>query len=184
MRFPREYWMIYSGQAFWPCLIWLLPHLPSPVSTVDRDTHKKTEKRDNLLTEEGNGRGQIKGQRESLVVYKSFNTLWRFPLHWLNAKFNFQPFNEPRPSELSKLDIPYFSTNFEYFAKLEFLSLLTTKVYFIKKTYLVYLVLVYLSTLFLLFFFLFWNEGQCWEIGVDIWSGLRESYDFFQEKNT
>ncbi len=51
-------------------MIWLLPHpLPSPVSKLDRRHTGRLRKRDNLLTEEGGRR------RESLVFYKSFNTL-------------------------------------------------------------------------------------------------------------
>jgi hypothetical protein len=60
-------------------LIWLLP-TPLPlfsISKLDR-RHRKTKKRDSLLNGEGErewGRSLIY-RRESLVLYKSFNTLW------------------------------------------------------------------------------------------------------------
>jgi hypothetical protein len=59
-------------------MIWLLAHplLPSPVS---RATHRKTRKRDKKYWRERGVRGWAKSQiillHESLVLYKSFNTL-------------------------------------------------------------------------------------------------------------
>jgi hypothetical protein len=53
--------MIYSGPGFLALsdLAPLPPPLPSLVSTVDGDTHKKTEK-ERQLAERGVGRSQIK----------------------------------------------------------------------------------------------------------------------------
>jgi hypothetical protein len=57
-------------------MIWLLsPSPPPPVSKLDGQHVEKMRKRDNMLMGEG-GRSQIIGRRESLVLYKSFNTLW------------------------------------------------------------------------------------------------------------
>ncbi len=57
--------------------IWLLP--PTPFSKLDQRYTRKLIKRSNLLMGEGGGRrwgrSQIIGWRESLVLYKSFNTL-------------------------------------------------------------------------------------------------------------
>jgi hypothetical protein len=54
---------------------------PSPVSKRDHAvTHRKAEKERQLADERrgvGVGRIQIKRRRESLVIYKSSNTLWR-----------------------------------------------------------------------------------------------------------
>jgi hypothetical protein len=65
-------------------MIWLLPHplLPIfPASKLDpAATHRKTEEERQLADErgeKGGGRSQIIRRRESLVFYKSFNTLWR-----------------------------------------------------------------------------------------------------------
>jgi hypothetical protein len=118
MRFPREYWMIYSGQAFWPCLIWLLPHLPSPVSTVDDDTQKKLRKRATCWQERGGGGGAKPNDREKVWSSKLFNTLWRLPLHWLNAKFNFQPYNESRASGIVKTSYSVFLHQFWIFLQI------------------------------------------------------------------
>ncbi len=56
------------------------PLSPPPPPSV-RSTHRKSEeeRRDNLLTGEGRGEGesQIKRRRDSLVLYKSSNNLWR-----------------------------------------------------------------------------------------------------------
>ncbi len=53
------------------------PHAPtfSPVRKLDRRLTGGLRKRDNLHTERGRGRSQILRQRESLVLYKSFNTV-------------------------------------------------------------------------------------------------------------
>ncbi len=62
-------------------MIWLLPQpLPSlsSVSKLDGQHTGKLRKRDNLLKGEGEevkGRSQIKRRKETLVLYKSFNTL-------------------------------------------------------------------------------------------------------------
>jgi hypothetical protein len=63
-------------------MIWLLAH-PSPVSKVHRRPTRRLSKRDNLLKGEGRGEGMGEEQKynytalkESLVLYKSFNTLW------------------------------------------------------------------------------------------------------------
>jgi hypothetical protein len=54
---------------------------PPPVSKHGRQHTGRLRKRDNLLSGKG-GRSQIIQRRESLVLYKSFNTLWypSFPL--------------------------------------------------------------------------------------------------------
>ncbi len=60
---------------------WLLAHTlpPSPVSKFDRRHTGRLRKRDNLLREEGLGRGWSKSQiiqpQESLVLYESFSIL-------------------------------------------------------------------------------------------------------------
>jgi hypothetical protein len=50
---------------------------PFPVRKLDRRPTGRLRTKDNLLTRqgEGGGRTQIIRQRESLVLYKSFNTL-------------------------------------------------------------------------------------------------------------
>jgi len=82
-------WFI-EDQSFtlsYDLVIWLLPHsLPSA-------THRKTEKRDNLLTGGfGNEPNHTKKRRESLILYKSipFNTLWAavcWPLQFYSQLF-------------------------------------------------------------------------------------------------
>jgi hypothetical protein len=69
--------MIYRGPIIW-APVTTPPPPPSHVSKLDRRHKGGLRKRDNLLTgEEGElGRGQIIRQRENLVLYKSFNTLW------------------------------------------------------------------------------------------------------------
>jgi len=53
------------------------PSPPSPVNNKLELRHAGIlRKRDNLLKGEGGGRGQIIRRRESLVLYKSFNTIW------------------------------------------------------------------------------------------------------------
>ncbi len=64
-------------------MIWLFPlPLPLPVSKLDRRHTWRLRKRDNLLPGEGAGgwvRSQIIRQRESLVLYESFNTRFDCP---------------------------------------------------------------------------------------------------------
>ncbi len=71
----REYWMISRGPGF--RTIWLFPH-PSPLPSENSpETHRKTEKERQLTVGGGGGgRSQITRQRESLVLYNSFKTLW------------------------------------------------------------------------------------------------------------
>jgi hypothetical protein len=58
-------------------IIWLLPHpITPPVNKLDWRQTGRLRKRDNLLTGEGGRRNQIIRRSESLVLYKSFNTLW------------------------------------------------------------------------------------------------------------
>jgi hypothetical protein len=61
-------------------MIWLLAYpLPSYISTLDRGHTGRLRKRENLLTvERGDGSCAEKPNHteESLVLYKSFNTLW------------------------------------------------------------------------------------------------------------
>ncbi len=58
------------------------PHLlpPSTVSELDRQQHKKTEEERQLADKRGGKRGVARSRiilpQESLVLYKSFNTLW------------------------------------------------------------------------------------------------------------
>jgi hypothetical protein len=60
--------MTYRGPWLSCCfIIWLLPR-PPPLR-----------KRNNVLTEEGGGEEAKSRRRESLVLYKSFNTLWCHP---------------------------------------------------------------------------------------------------------
>jgi hypothetical protein len=78
---PREYWMIYRGPGFL-AVVWfgISPtpsHTTSPVSKLSLFLSLPVCRRSSLLTEKGGrGRSQIMGRRESLVLYKSFNTLW------------------------------------------------------------------------------------------------------------
>ncbi len=78
----REYWMIYRRPGFIAVYDFFDPHPttlpPAPVSKLERRHTGSLRKRDNLLTGEGGrgwGRSQIIRQRESLVLYKSFNIL-------------------------------------------------------------------------------------------------------------
>jgi hypothetical protein len=67
-----------EDQAFTPSQDLAPPTPPSPLSSVS-STGDTLRKRYNLLTEEGVrglGRSQIIRRRDSLVLYKSFNTLW------------------------------------------------------------------------------------------------------------
>ncbi len=88
MNKDTEYWMIYRGPGFF-AVVWFVfsppplhplqsPPLPSESLTGDIQYIKTIRKRD-LLTGIGNrmgrGRSQIKRQRESLVLCKSFNIL-------------------------------------------------------------------------------------------------------------
>ncbi len=81
----REYWMIYRGSGFLG-VVWFSspPPLPSVSSTGDTNE-------DNLFTGEGGGRNEIGRRRESLVLYKSFNTISVPPSlpRWLGFIFNF-----------------------------------------------------------------------------------------------
>jgi hypothetical protein len=70
----REYELFLQDQAFPPSCD-LAPHPPSPtshVSNLDRRHTGRLRKRGNLLM--GGGRSQIIWRRESLDLYKSFNT--------------------------------------------------------------------------------------------------------------
>ncbi len=77
----RDYWIIYRGPGFL-AVLWFgssptpsNPPLPSVCWTGDTQGLRN---RDNLLTEEGEGKGmrsQIIWLQESLVLYKSLNTL-------------------------------------------------------------------------------------------------------------
>ncbi len=50
---------------------------PPPVSKLDRQHTGRLRKRDNLLTRDWGGRGGgVESYAKSLVLYKSFNTLW------------------------------------------------------------------------------------------------------------
>ncbi len=71
----REHWMIYRGPGFLARrMIWLLPYrFPPPVSKIDRRHKGRLRKRYNLM---GVVEETIIQMRESLVLYKSFNTLW------------------------------------------------------------------------------------------------------------
>jgi hypothetical protein len=74
--------MIYRGTGFLATYNLAPPHpfpSPSPISKLDRRHTGKLRKRENIQTGE-NGRGwrrsQIIRRLESLVLYKSFKTLW------------------------------------------------------------------------------------------------------------
>ncbi len=71
--------MIYREQGFLAMLDMApSPPLPSVGSRIDRRHRGILRKRDNLLTVEGErglGRSQIIRRQESLVLYKSFNTI-------------------------------------------------------------------------------------------------------------
>ncbi len=73
---PEGFEWFIDGQAFSPSYDLAHPPSPptSPVRKLERRHTGKRWKRDNLLT--GEGGGQIIRQRESLVLSKSFNTLW------------------------------------------------------------------------------------------------------------
>ncbi len=79
-----EYWIINRGQCFLAGrMIWLFGHplSPSLVSKLGRRHTGRLRKRDNLADGRGGGwRGRawsrIIRPQESLVLYKSFNTLW------------------------------------------------------------------------------------------------------------
>ncbi len=67
-----------EDQAFSPCcMIWLLPHLPPP-SSWDTCWRKRGEG--------GWERSQTIRQRESLIISKSFNTLWFYVSQLLLAR--------------------------------------------------------------------------------------------------
>jgi len=75
----RECWMIYRGPGFL-AVVWFgssCPFPPSPVSKLDR---RHTRRRGGR----GWARSRIIRLQESLVLYKSFNTLWlkRFTATW------------------------------------------------------------------------------------------------------
>ncbi len=77
----REYWMVYRGPGFL-AVIWVgsspTPP-PSPVSKLERRRTGRLRKRAKLPTEEGGKRAgeepNRRRPRESLVLYKSVNTL-------------------------------------------------------------------------------------------------------------
>jgi hypothetical protein len=83
---PREYWTIYRGQGFL-AFVWFCssppPHPHSPESKLDPPTDRKTEKERQVADGRGEGGGWMRSQiirwRESLALYKSFNTLWWHP---------------------------------------------------------------------------------------------------------
>ncbi len=89
----REYWIIYRGPSFL-VVVWFgsMPAL-SPVSKLNRRHTGRLRKRDNLLTGEGGGwesgraLSRIIRTEESLVLYKSFNTLWQLELVLVFVKF-------------------------------------------------------------------------------------------------
>jgi hypothetical protein len=64
--------MIYRGQDFLAVLHTHSPHL----SKLDQRHTGRRRTRDNLLTGEGVGEDPTIRPRESLVLYKQFNTLW------------------------------------------------------------------------------------------------------------
>jgi hypothetical protein len=70
----REYGISYRGPGFLAKARFgsSATLLSPPVSKLDRQNTGRLRKRDG-----GRGRSQIIRQRESLVLYKSFNTLWR-----------------------------------------------------------------------------------------------------------
>ncbi len=74
----RGYWIIYRRPGFL-AIVPLSPSHPSPVSKVDFRHTRRLRKRDNLLTGgrggSGEGANSYRGEK-SLVLYKSFNTLW------------------------------------------------------------------------------------------------------------
>jgi hypothetical protein len=124
------------------------PPLPSPVSTVDGDTHKKTENERQLA----DGRGGVGGDK-SYNCEKALSSInpsilsggYPYIGSMRNSIFSLI-MSQGHAAELSKLDIPYFSINFEFF-KPGFFGLLDQwqhRFYLIKKTDLEYLVLVYL----------------------------------------
>jgi hypothetical protein len=66
----REYWTIYRGPGFL-AVVWFGS---SPaLCPLSRQHTGRLRKRDKLLMGEGEGDGR---EQESLVFYKSFNTLW------------------------------------------------------------------------------------------------------------
>ncbi len=83
----REYWMTYSGPGFL-AVVWFgsPPTPPHPLPSVDRRHTGSLKKRDNLLTGYGWGRSQIIRPQESLVLYKSFKTLWSYSFKTANEK--------------------------------------------------------------------------------------------------
>ncbi len=73
-------WMIYRGPGFLTVghMIWLLSHTPSPVSNLSLFNQSSCVSLVELTDGRGRrgwGKSQIIRQRESLVLYKSFNTL-------------------------------------------------------------------------------------------------------------
>jgi hypothetical protein len=69
--------MIYRGQALSPSFVWLLPR-PSPFSKLSLSLSSCVSPVSSLLTGQGGGvyrRRPIIRQRESLVLYKSLNSL-------------------------------------------------------------------------------------------------------------
>ncbi len=77
----REYWMVIEGQVFCRRMVWFssTPSPPLPVVSLTGDTGR-LRKRNNLTGEGGGGEKGARRQ-ESLVLYKSFNTLWRKVSH-------------------------------------------------------------------------------------------------------
>jgi hypothetical protein len=77
-RVLNDLWMTRLSRCR---VVWLLHHPlslpPSTVSKLERRHTGRLRKRDNLLKgERMRDRTQIIQQQESLVIYKSFNTLW------------------------------------------------------------------------------------------------------------
>ncbi len=71
----REYWTIYGGPGFL-AVVWFASSPtppPPPLSKLDKRHTARLRKRDNLLTGEG---GWSRRPPESLVLYKTSNTLW------------------------------------------------------------------------------------------------------------
>jgi hypothetical protein len=86
MILSREYWMIYMiyiGPGFLAVVIFGFSPTPSPLFRQQVASSFSQSSWTSLLTGgrgRGWGRSQIIQQLESLVLYKSFNTLWYYPL--------------------------------------------------------------------------------------------------------
>ncbi len=83
MILSREYWMIYLGPGFLAVVWFGFSLTPSPLFRQLVSSPFSQSSWTSLLTGgrgRGWGRSQIIQQLESLVLYKSFNTLWYYPL--------------------------------------------------------------------------------------------------------